>query len=115
LGGEYFERHGAVELRIMGEINFTHPALTNLRADFVAAEFCAGFNLHSVQRKLSACVSHFSVRSQINSLPYGGSPTRFTISAKRGSERRLCNLTSTFSRAVTRACSHIDLSSQAKA
>src|SRR5437588_11594397 len=99
----------------MRQITHTHSAFADRRADFVAAEFCAGFNLHSVQRKLSACVSHFSVRSQINSFPYGGSPTRFTISAKRGSERRLSNLASTFSRAVTRSCSSIDLSSQAKA
>ena len=30
-----------MQLRIFHEINFTHPALANLRADFVAAQTCA--------------------------------------------------------------------------
>ena len=36
------QRHFAVQLRILGQIHVTHTARANLRADFVAAQSCAG-------------------------------------------------------------------------
>src|SRR5438093_13494071 len=37
--------------RVLSQIHLAHAALANLRADFIAAEFCAGCNRHSVLRK----------------------------------------------------------------
>ena len=40
-GGQDFQRDGAREFRILREINFAHPALTNFGADFVTTESSA--------------------------------------------------------------------------
>ena len=45
-GRENFDGHVATELRIASAIHDTHPALANLRADFVAAQLCASGNSH---------------------------------------------------------------------
>lgn len=45
IGGEMrrqdFQCHPSPQASIFGQINFTHPAFTKFRADFVRAEFCA--------------------------------------------------------------------------
>src|SRR5438270_9337944 len=55
LGGEfssqYLQRHFAIELCILGQIDLAHSALANLRTDFITAEFCAGFDGHSLTLK----------------------------------------------------------------
>src|SRR5207237_3007014 len=38
--GQNLQRHFAIELRILGQVHFTHSACADLRADFVTAEFC---------------------------------------------------------------------------
>src|SRR5437868_10817909 len=38
----------SVQLQVARQIDFAHPALTNLRADFVATKFCAGGNSHRI-------------------------------------------------------------------
>src|SRR2546421_1242619 len=84
------QRNFAIEFRVLRQKHLAHPARTELRADFVATEFCAGGNAHVVWRKLSACGIAFSYArsesSQTNSLRYCGSPTRRTKSANLGSE-----------------------------
>src|SRR5947209_8022534 len=39
-------RNFAIKLRVLRQIHFAHPALANLRTDFVTAESCAGTNGH---------------------------------------------------------------------
>ena len=39
-------RNGAIELCVLGEIDLTHSALANLRADFVATQVCARGKAH---------------------------------------------------------------------
>jgi hypothetical protein len=46
LSGENLQRDVAIELRIACQIHFAHPALTNLRADFITSEFCARRQSH---------------------------------------------------------------------
>jgi len=36
----------SIQLRVAGQIHLAHPALANLRADFVAAEFGSGTKSH---------------------------------------------------------------------
>lgn len=46
------ERYFAVQLRVMGQIHCTHSALADLRADFVATEFCPGRDAQRVTASL---------------------------------------------------------------
>lgn len=39
-----FDRHRATQLGIKREIDFANSACADFRADFVASEFCAGFD-----------------------------------------------------------------------
>src|SRR5438876_3762232 len=40
--GQHLDRHSALQLgRVLREIHLAHPAPANLRADFIAADFCA--------------------------------------------------------------------------
>ena len=40
VGGQEFNRHGAVQLtRILGKVHLAHPTRTDVRTDFVPAEF----------------------------------------------------------------------------
>ena len=39
-----FDRHVTADLRITSEVDLTHAARANLRADFVATETCARWN-----------------------------------------------------------------------
>src|SRR5207248_1878028 len=41
-----FDRDSSIQFSVLRQIHFTHSALANLCADFVTAEFCAGFNRH---------------------------------------------------------------------
>src|SRR5205823_2983837 len=41
-----FQSNFAIEFHVLSQIHFAHSALANLRADFVAAEFCAGSKSH---------------------------------------------------------------------
>ena len=43
---ENLDRHQAIQLGILRQIHITHPARADLRADFKAAEFCAGGDRH---------------------------------------------------------------------
>src|SRR5438132_8612688 len=36
-----FQSNFAIEFHVLSQIHFAHSALANLRADFIAAEFCA--------------------------------------------------------------------------
>src|SRR5215471_3498259 len=42
VGRQYFQRDFAVQASILSQINLTHPAYADLRADFITAEFCVG-------------------------------------------------------------------------
>ena len=54
--GQNFQRHPPPQLRILRQIHLAHSALANLGADFIAAEFCAGGNIHLVARcRLANC------------------------------------------------------------
>src|SRR5437016_1266114 len=46
IGRQNFDRNLAADLRIESQIHFSHSALSDLRADFVATEFCAGSESH---------------------------------------------------------------------
>jgi len=49
-GGQNFERYFAIQLRVPHQIlHLAHSAFTNLRADFVTAEFCASGNRHLIE------------------------------------------------------------------
>ena len=40
--GQHLDRHSALQLgRVLRQIHLAHTALANLRADFIAADFCA--------------------------------------------------------------------------
>src|SRR5256885_10384279 len=41
VGRQDFKRYASSQLRILRQIHFTHSALADLRADFIASEFCA--------------------------------------------------------------------------
>src|SRR5712691_9893048 len=43
---QYLQRNFARQFRILRQIHLTHSALANLRADFVATEFCACCECH---------------------------------------------------------------------
>jgi hypothetical protein len=45
-GSESLERDVAIELRVTGEINLAHPALTEFGADFVTTESCSRNDVH---------------------------------------------------------------------
>ena len=45
-GGQNLQRDAAMKLCIFGQIHLAHSAHANLRADFVAAEFCAYTQSH---------------------------------------------------------------------
>ena len=55
ISGQNLQRNSAIKFRILRQIHFSHSTFTDFRADFVAAEFCAGGNGHVVWRKLLAC------------------------------------------------------------
>ena len=40
------QRDFPIQFRVLRQIDFTHSALADLRADFVTTEFCAGYNVH---------------------------------------------------------------------
>src|SRR6266404_194550 len=46
IGGQNFQCDFAIESCVLRQINLTHPARANLRADFVAAEFCSCYQTH---------------------------------------------------------------------
>src|SRR5207247_2134920 len=46
LRGQNLQRHFAIKLGIVRQIHLTHPALAELRADFITAEFCSSCNGH---------------------------------------------------------------------
>ena len=43
---EHFDGDLSTQARVFSQIHFAHSALANLRADFIAAEFCAGAKSH---------------------------------------------------------------------
>jgi hypothetical protein len=43
---QYLDGHLALELRVVRAIHLAHPALANLRADFVTTQKCAGGDAH---------------------------------------------------------------------
>src|SRR5205823_9102994 len=43
---ENLDRDRPIQFSILGQIHLSHSALANLRADFIAAESCAGVNRH---------------------------------------------------------------------
>jgi hypothetical protein len=45
-GGKYFQRHLAIEFRILRQIHLAHSAFANLRADFITAESGSGCGVH---------------------------------------------------------------------
>src|SRR5262245_55919530 len=47
------DRHLPIEPDILGEIHLPHPALANLRADFVMTDFCAGGECHRLKLLIS--------------------------------------------------------------
>src|SRR5262244_318908 len=49
IGRQDFQCDVTVQAGIFSQINLTHSALAQLRADFVAAEFCAGVDRHRVR------------------------------------------------------------------
>jgi hypothetical protein len=54
-GSESFERDVAIKLRVAGEINFAHAALTEFGTDFVTTESSSGIK-HCTQRGSSPTV-----------------------------------------------------------
>src|SRR5947209_12112740 len=53
LGGQNLQSHFAVELSVVRQVNLAHPALAQLRADFVAAQSCSCGNRHRVSTVVS--------------------------------------------------------------
>jgi hypothetical protein len=50
-GRQNLDRHFPIHLRVIRAIDLTHPALAELRADFVASDFCAGDDSHVLSCK----------------------------------------------------------------
>ena len=46
MGGQDFDRDGAVEPRILSTIDFTHSSCANGREDFIGSESGAGLDRH---------------------------------------------------------------------
>src|SRR5256886_16968049 len=95
-GRQNLQSNLAIELRVMRQINFTHSARANLCADFVTSKAYTGGKRHDSDHG-------------------DGITMRRSRSAKRGSERKLSNLGSTFRGASVPSPSLSAFSSQGKA
>src|SRR5262249_8711573 len=70
IGRQDFECNLTVQPRVLGKINFAHSALADLRADLVAAQWCAGFEDH-LALLISATSEINLPRDMANCLPSG--------------------------------------------
>src|SRR5438128_12646401 len=73
--GQNLQRDSAIEFGIKSEIDLAHPALTNLRVDFITTESSASDNSQRVFSQSNHC----------------GSPISRSRSANRESERSTSN------------------------